>query len=209
MIWPEHKTIFIHIPKTGGTSVEHAIGIDYADCVWMDKHKMWKQHATIQQIKAHLVSDIHNHYKFTFVRNPWDRAVSDWMYLTQQKCHTFQSCRVKLQSPTLKDYLLSTGGYEKYNHLNSSSGRGDHWFTQHSYIAIDGVDQMDYIGRFENLQQDFDTICDRIGIQRRLLPGKNKTKHKNYTEYYDDETRDIVAKRYAKDIEYFGYKFGM
>ena len=201
MINHHHKYIFIHIPKCAGTSIENTLsGAAYVK--WDERNKIWVQHATANQIKRLYCQNYEDYFSFTFVRNPWGRAISDYFWIKKN---------LKIED-SFKNYLLLENKFNtprfSYPHLHKT-GRGDHVLPQSDFILDSNREQMvNYIGRFENIQQDFDTICDKIGIPRQELPHNNKTNHKRYVEYYDEETRQIVAEKYAKDIEYFGYEFG-
>jgi chondroitin 4-sulfotransferase 11 len=201
MINREHKFIFIHIPKTGGTSIEALF--DQSFYGWDDKFCLWKQHCSIHQMQSVYGIDVDSYYKFAIVRNPWDRAVSDYKWWTRPNSPFFDF----LNNTTLEDYLLIRNGYEKINHLNDSTGRADHFYTQYSFVEIGGACVMDCIIKFENLQQDFNIFCDQIGMPQQKLPHTNKTNRKHYSEYYNQKTIDIVAQKYHKDIEYFDYQF--
>ena len=129
-----------------------------------------------------------SYFKFAFVRNPWDRMVSSW----------------QMQMPNISlSKFLKMYPYKDDTDLI--------WHTLPMWIHIYDNQKnilVDFIGRFENLQEDFNIVCDKVGVPRQELPHRNTTEHKHYTEYYDEETRQIVAEKYAKDIEYFGYEFG-
>jgi len=205
MISDKCKYIFIHTPKCGGSSIEQVLlknEYNVSDEIlnrkfWLNglnseiKNKLWigniegvapaPQHFTPEQYKHRFPQKYIKYFKFTFVRNPWSKAVSEWKYFN----------KVLNFNLTLKQSLSS-----KYP------------FLDHNLDQIIFARNCDFVGRFENLQEDFDIICDKIGIPQQQLPHSNKTNHKHYTEYYDDETREIVAQKYAKDIEHFGYTFG-
>jgi chondroitin 4-sulfotransferase 11 len=192
MVNHKHKYIFIHIPKSGGNSIKAALGIRIFP----------GNHSKIHQKSAKYM----DYFKFAFVRNPWDRLVSGYTYLkaggisqlNPNKNADNQLCKkINTYFPTIGEFIR-----------HSKWWNWKHFQSQYSYISIDGTPVMDFIGKVENLQQDFNTICDKIGIPQQQLSHTNKSKHKHYTEYYDDETREIVAEKYAKDIEYFGYRFG-
>ena len=201
MISHKHKFLSLRIPKTGSTSVTTILK-PYFDIesqgIGASEENTYYHHRKTKYMKSHFEKmkwNFDDYFKFAFVRNPFEREVSLWKYLI----------RIKKEGETVE---------EKFSDFvkipaNRSGGRPGAGYTYMDYVKdVDGTIILDFIGRFENLQQDFNTVCDKIGIPHQELPHMNKTKHKHYTEYYDDETRQIVAEKYAKDIEYFGYEFG-
>lgn len=184
MICHSRKFIFTHVPKTGGNSVKQVLSLKghNHDPLSFDRKKA------------------PSYFTFAFVRNPWDRYNSAFWYLQSGG----------MGPPTGQDQTF------KRNHIKDMTFKQftHKWKNQHPPIIhfhpqVEFIDSdIDYIGRVENFQQDFNIICDKIGISREQLPHKNKSTHKHYTDYYDDETKQIVAEKYAKDIEKFGYKFG-
>ena len=195
MISNKYNYIYYHITKCGGTTIESSLlklegiqqQIPYTNLNY-DIRKKFNIGCGNQHNLPESYSDTlrKQYFSFTFIRNPYDRCLSEFFYLKKMKSK-------KILNVTFFEYLKHQ---DKFN-------TKFHCLPLHLY-----TNDCDFIGRFENLQEDFNTICDKIKIPRQQLPHKNKTKHKHYTEYYDDETKQIVAERYAKDIEYFGYKFG-
>ncbi len=66
---------------------------------------------------------------------------------------------------------------------------------------------VDFVGRFENLEEDFQTICKKLNLQNTKLPHSRKSKRsKGYMDYYDKETLAIISEKFDKDFQYFNYK---
>jgi chondroitin 4-sulfotransferase 11 len=189
----KHKFIFVHIPKTGGSSVEIALE-GCAEELSEDIHEQIQ----LTFAMSKYTDNLSKYFKFCFVRNPWERLVSNYFYKKKRT----DANRKKWKKSSFGDYVLKRHG--PTSHMQSLAKYSQlYWITDYDENIC-----VDFIGRFENLQEDFNIVCDKIGIPKQELPHTNKSKHKHYTEYYDDETKEIVAKKYAKDIEYFGYKFG-
>lgn len=198
----KYNCIFIHIPKTGGTSIESSLemhgDVDYIGVKphinQTENHNvLWGgglQHLTGAQIKDK-IENYNDYYKFTFVRNPWSRFASAVIFNGSI-------------STNLKSNLTKS---EFKKHIQGIDYDDLHHKCQLDYIMHDGNLLVDFIGRYENLHEDYAHINSKLGTNL-TLEHRMKTKHKHYTEYYDDETKQIVAERYAKDIKYFGYKFG-
>ena len=139
-----------------------------------------------------------SYFKFSFVRNPWDRLVSCW----KNKIVEVGYAGMKNRHMSFDTFVImvTEGQWKSYHDI--------HWAPQTMCFPHKLVD---FVGKFENLQEDFNIICDKIGITCEQLPHVNKTKlesSRHYTEYYNDETRQLVAEKYKKDIMLFGYEFG-
>lgn len=213
MISVKHKFIFIHIPKCAGTSVYKALmpkqdwhNINNTEHGgWDDKNKIHKQHATALQTKEFYCSNFNDYFSFTFVRNPWSKMVSDYLWMTNLD----ESSNGYRRKGAFLEYLNNENDFDLENLKKETFYRYDHILPQTDFVLNNKGERMvDFIGKFENLQEDFNVICDKIGIPRQQLPHTNKSQHKHYTEYYNNQTREIVAEKYAKDIEYFGHEFG-
>ncbi len=226
MISNKFKCIFIHIPKTAGQSIE-LFFLKNNGLTWNEKDQLLlskntdpqKGPSRLAHMRAeeyhqlgHITQDNFDHYfKFTFVRNPWERLVSEYLHKKVDR-HLSLKEFVLHALPEKNDFC------DKYRHILPQS---DYLFDQ------EGNQLVNFIGRFENLQKDFDYICQQLNINKTTLPHKNsssslrrlllrKLRHlfsshnrinKHYSEYYDEELLDIVNRMYAKDIEIFGYQF--
>lgn len=204
------NALFIRVPKTASTSIKSTcrdvMRLQEAQDFFKTRQNKplyyrTKKYLNVMDRTHEWFNPIQNNiFVFGFVRNPWARAVSSWRFGSPDDnwnmdfvnfCRNLKKLEINPKCGVAKNGLLI------------------HICEQHPFLVDKNKNlKANYIGRFENLQQDFDIICDKIGIPRQELPHKNKTNHKHYTEYYDDETRQIVAEKFAKDIEYFGYKFG-
>ena len=144
-----------------------------------------------------------SYFKFAFTRNPWDRLLS-----------TYLMARCNRKSPVF-NYGKSSHPLSFNNWLSKYDPQASHPTKlraanpQYSLPmpTTSFTRGADFIGRFENLQKDFNMCCELLDIPLLKLKHLNQRNHKHYSEYYDKETREIVAEKYAKDIEHFGYKF--
>jgi hypothetical protein len=225
MIHHAHKCIFLHIPKTAGTTIESVIsGIDWyhvskgiqkhltldgwmtfprmsQDCGTHREGKIYPKYRfktkdEIEQIKIdthNLLNESHinNYFKFTFVRNPFDWVVS-WFYWT-----TSHQKKYKDFNNFVKKYV--------------GAGKEHCTFTSQSrYTLYKGKYCMDFIGKFENFNQDFQVVADKLNINWKNSVHINSNSNKPdvpYWNHYNKESIDIIFNKYQDDLKAFNYDY--
>jgi hypothetical protein len=214
-----HKFIFFCNSKTGSTSVD-AVFYPYAEAddfnkievPWLYRNKHIPPYICERMLPRKIWKE---YFKFTFVRNPWDWFVSQyhWNLWAQE----FEQNRVEEYVPVKSDIRLQAVDkftpehiYTLFNLMKEFRGLPDtDSLYQCSYVYDpDGNQMVDYVGRFEDLLSDTNFVCQHLDLpQVESLKHANRTDHRHYTEYYDDETRALIGDLYACDIEAFGYEF--
>jgi hypothetical protein len=189
-----NKCIFVHIPKAAGSSVSLSLfGFQVS-------------HRTAIEYQFDDPVKFTEYYKFTFVRNPWDRLVSAYFFLKQggmderdQKWAEENLSHIDSFERFVKEWVTPENIIKK-----------NHFRPQYLYINNGEIGSrtilVDYVGRIEEMDADFSHISKKIGSGFNLV-SRNSSEHKSYREYYTDETKQIVRDAYAYDVELFGYKF--
>ena len=200
----KHKFIFFAIPKTATHAIRFALrpfleeGDEEQVNLFVRKKysdprisQIPHGHITCQQLKAVLDDEIWNSYhKFSFVRNPYDRFLSFCAFMFRNN-QEFEKNPQKFMFACFESKKVQ-------NHFLFQE--------QSSYICNDQHQPMvDYIGRFESLQSDFDSICNRLQLKVPELDKINSSKHGSYEQYFDNELKEKVFDLYRRDFENFDY----
>lgn len=222
----KHKFIILSVPKTGSTSLRKSFW-KYSDIhstqntknpQWVDEFgKPIHDHVKFNELHNHF-SNLDEYYTVAFVRNPWSRIVSYFEYI--RRCSIEHKKKIETgEIHKIAEYRKNFGALTKkvmdscdYKFPKFVRTIESHrWWLRPCYDWVCNKTNteigVDFIGKMETIQQDFNKLCDKFKLPKKTLPTTNKTNHTHYTEYYNKATRDIIAKNFAKDIEHFGYTF--
>jgi hypothetical protein len=219
----DHRGLFLRIPRTASTSIEEILKVhphvvlnsrdsilprdDYLN-TWSRRGlaKLWRQTLGGEAWKRL--------YTFAFVRDPYDRALSSWRYAARR----LATGDLIAEAPLLQEMKLAPVGgskefsFDAYLELlehDELIGQAKWHSTQQAPHVIneDGEIDVDFVGRFETLQQDFDTVCGRLDIPRGVLPMLNRSARtdRRSLEKMNRSRRRSVERIYACDLELFGY----
>ncbi len=193
-----YKCIFIHIPKTAGISLSKTLFGNLGP-----GHISIKKYQIIYSKEEFL-----NYFKFTFVRNPWERVFSAYSFLKNGGMNEIDEkwAAINLKAFDNFEEFIKIGLFKR------NIRRHLHFKPQYKFLLTPYNKKIlvDFIGFFENIENDFKYIKNKLSMDADVyLKHENKSgnrKH-NYKDYYTNEMKDIVAHIYKKDIEIFGYNF--
>lgn len=206
LISQKHNFIFIHIFKNAGSSITRALIPYCSNPIHLFTHRVLKRVGIFnldpipypKHVKApELIHEMgyeayKSYFSFAVVRNPWDWNVSLYKYMLKSKDHHQHEAVKKMK------------GFDEFIRVKCTM---PHTYQRDFICSESGEKLVDYIARFENINEEFQVICKKIGVQAKRLPHLNISNTTHYREYYTDETRELVRVFFKPDIELFGYEF--
>lgn len=223
---PPVRGIYFAIPKVANSSLKEACfqillqhGLPRAqlpDLDWTPKLFNLPQYARVLKdegiiIERAALQEYRDHWKFAFVRNPWDRLVSCYENKIKQAGYD-DRWFVDGVARSLVGYGRFEGGmsFDDFVQVVASipDSRADkHFRSQHTFIqGRDGELLVDFVGRFERLEEDFDHVCNSLGVTGVKLPHLLQSDRLPYTDYYSRSSEELVRDRYRTDVEWFDYE---
>jgi hypothetical protein len=185
------KCVFVHIPKAAGTSVKKTL--------FPNSHELTHYRAIDYLLDSPI--KYRKYFVFAFSRNPYDRLVSGYEYL-------MQGGKNQADRQFRDSYLLAYSDFEEFvkkGFYQKAVKQKYHFVPQHVFISNPfGKIIVDFLGRFENIEEDFAEIAKRIGVDARL-PHSNSSARKDFKDYYSEDTRKIAYNIYKRDFEMLGY----
>lgn len=216
-IFPESGIIYVHIPKTGGTSIRKLlVNLKNNDVLDSDKKKYYYS----EELKRRKISSIHGKardylefieqdlwsksLKFASVRNPWDLMVSSyhWWLQNGNKFDRLKNMYLDISKMNFEEYLKSSYGA---NMINECVGNIEDWFLDKDKNLI-----LDGLVRLEHFENDFLKLIQKSNkkiYNFSDLPKENVTKRKEYQFYYNNHTSLLIEERFKFLIDYCGYKY--
>ena len=216
-IFPESGIIYVHIPKTGGTSIRKLlVNLKNNDVLNNDKKKYYY----CEELKRRKISSIHGKardylefieqdlwsksLKFASVRNPWDLMVSSyhWWLQNGNKFNRLKNMYLDISKMNFEEYLKSSYGA---NMINECVGNIEDWFLDKDKNLI-----LDGLVRLEHFENDFLKLIQKSNkkiYNFSDLPKENVTKRKEYQFYYNNHTSLLIEERFKFLIDYCGYKY--
>jgi hypothetical protein len=205
------RCLFINIPKCASVSIKRGLQLE------LIKAPLW--HCSWDEARQILGDEItESYFKFTMVRNPWDRVISAWKMFEQ---HQFRRQNKQYSLPEFLEVVTDVGiAYEARYQTAAERNQWERSIENirhhtlpalHFYYGLadaQGEIKADFVGRFERLDQDLDFIAKKLGMGLGRVPHINPTRRDAYAAYYDSQSRQIVSRYYECDIEAFGYRFG-
>jgi hypothetical protein len=199
-IRPNLRARFDAIRTGRPTSVLEALGVHSPRRTLISQDKSYLKHfgpivdhPQAIQVRAFDRTAWDRHFKFSFVRNPYERMVSVYLFLTRKS---------KGEKLTFSDFVSRLiEGADDFRKWRSFV---DTW----PIYTIDDRIVVDYVGRFENLSADFSVLCDQLKLPSKKLGQTKVMPRYDFRDVYDARSRKLVARFCGREIEHFGYRFG-